>query len=179
MSAPWNLPKIRFRHARMDDFDSIYTIWMQDHVLSFLNFELLSKKIFKPIFLSIMEHSEVYVIEENNCVVATGRIIPGTGKYAHSVSYGSIGVIKSSLEKGYGKLLYDYLMDIIISDMPKVKRIEQIQLYDNVIAHELAIQQGFRDEVIFPDSVKKMAVVQEYENKWYIADIRAKFLITL
>ena len=64
------------RRATMDDFDDIYAIWMQDHIIQFMTFERLPKEQFKPIFDTLMKYSEVYVIEDNGHVVATRRIIP-------------------------------------------------------------------------------------------------------
>lgn len=160
----------------MEDFDDIYAIWMQDHVIPFMTFERLPKEQFKPIFETLMQSSEVYVIEDNGHVVATRRIIPSSGEHAHSVEFASFGVDKDHLRKGYGRQFYEFLIDKIKKEKPDVKRIEIGQETDNAVALDLALKMGFKPEVIFTDWIRRETEPEEYKSKW---NVGARFMALL
>lgn len=164
------------RRASNEDFDAIYHIWMQDHVIPFMTFERQSKEQFKTIFDKIMQSSDVYVIEDNGCVVATRRVIPNSGAHAHSVELASFGVDKEHLGKKYGQLFYESLIKKIKLERPDIKRIEIGQETDNSIALKLAEKMGFKAEVIFPDWIRRATGTQEYTRKWNMA---ARFMAFL
>lgn len=155
-----------FRRATTDDFQAIYAIWMQDHVIPFMTFEQMPEQDFKPIFDTLMQQSEIYVIENNRRIVATRRIIPGSGEHAHSVELASFCVAKDSQRNGYGTRFYEFLITKIKSDMPHVKRIELGQETDNDVALKLAQKMGFKAEVIFPDWIRRKTGPKIYTCKW-------------
>lgn len=165
------------RRAKNEDFDDIYNIWMQDHVIPFMTFERQPKEQFRAIFDKIMQGSDVYVIEDNGHVVATRRIIPSGGTHAHSVELASFGVDKEHLGKKYGQLFYESLIEKIKQDRPDVKRIEIGQETDNAIALNLAEKMGFKAEVIFPDWIRRATGTEEYTRKWNMAARFMGFLV--
>jgi len=156
------------RRAIMADFDSLYTIFMQDHVIPFLTFERIPKEQFKPIIEKIMQESEVYVMEDKGKVVATRRIILGQGIHAHSVQFASFGVHQDHLKNGYGTQFFKFLVDKIKTDMPHVKRIELVQDTDNEPAFHLAKKMGFEIEIIFPDRIRRRTGPEKYTHKWHM-----------
>lgn len=160
--------QVILRRATNDDFDDIYTIWMQDHVLPHMNFEYLPKEQFKPIYADLMKQSEIYVIECKGQAIATRRIIPCRGEYKHSVSLASFGVHKDYLGSGYGKQFYNFLIEKIKTEKPYVKRIEIWQVSDNDIAFKLSQKMDFKAEVIFPDSLRRQTGPKKYTSKWYM-----------
>lgn len=165
------------RRATMEDFDEIYAIWMQEHIIPFMTFERLPKEEFRTIFEMLMKHSEVYVIEDQGRVVATRRIIPGSGEHAHSVELASFGVDKDHLGKGYGIRFYEFLIDKIRKEKPEVQRVEIGQETDNEIALNLAKKMGFETEVILPDWIRRKTGPEKYTRKWNMAARFMAFLL--
>lgn len=146
-----------FRKANNNDFDDLYEIWMQDHVLPFMSFHHVAKESFYPVFKSFMTDSDVYVIERNHKVIATRRIIFKPQPRAHCVELASFGVHKDYLQQGLGKRMYHFLLAVIRKEHPHVKRIELRQEVNNSIALTLAKKMGFNIEVIFPDWSSRLA----------------------
>lgn len=158
----------KFRRAKPDDFDVLYDLWMQDHINPFMSFELVSKEAFKPIFESMYQGSDIYVIEDNGQVVAVRRMVFGADDHAHTAEFASFGVHKDHLRKGYGELFYQFFIDKIRIERPDITRIEISQETDNDPAFRLAKKMGFNVEAIFPDWLPRKTGT--HHGKWYVGE---------
>ncbi len=158
------------REARLEDFDSIYEIWMQDHINPFMSFEKMSTGKFRDIYKTLFDSSHIYVLEEDNKVVAVQRIVYGSGLNAHTAYFCSFGVHKDYLRKGYGQLFYDKFL-ILLSKNPHISRVELTQETDNSSkALYLAEKNKFTSCGTFPEWQPRLTGPQEYINKWPVAE---------
>lgn len=170
------------RRATPNDFDAIFTIWMQDDVNPFMSFEQYKeedKEKFRPLFQQIMDGSEVYVlVDEKNNVVATRRMSFGSGEQAHTVEFASFGVHKDHRRHGYGTQFYNEFIKIIEAknienakeNKPAISRIAISQETDNPPAFALATKMGFKKEAVYPDWLPRMTGLEKFTKKWLIGE---------
>jgi len=158
----------KMRRATQDDFDSLYEIWMQDHINPFMSFEQMPKDEFRPIFNQMFNDSEIYVIEDAGTVVAARRMSFCTDEHAHTAEFASFGVHQDHLRKGYGELFYQLFIDLIQTQKKEISRIEISQETDNEPALRLANKMGFTIEATFPDWLPR--ATGKHNNKWYTGE---------
>lgn len=162
---------VTFRPARVEDFDALYEIWMQDHILPFMSFEKMSKDEFHPIFMQIFNASHVYVIEENDKVVAVRRIVYGSGDDAHTAYFCSFGVDQAHTNRGYGTMFYQKFIELLRFEHHEIRRIELGQETDNPSgALYLANKFGFNRYGVFPEWQPRLTGSPEYVEKWLVAE---------
>ncbi len=148
--------------ATTSDFDAICDIWKQEHVLPFLAFE---KTTHEEDFKQIFNTSEVYVLKEDQKIVAVRRIVTKQGKYQHTVEFGSFAVHQDCLGRNLGRLFYKLFMEEV-RKRPMIKRIEMGITTDNDPAFQLAKKMGFTPTVEFADRPRRETGPEEYRNKW-------------
>lgn len=162
---------VNFRRATVDDFDALYEIWMQDHILPFMSFEKMTKEDFHPIFMQIFNASHVYVIEENEKVVAVRRIVYGSDDDTHSAYFCSFGVDQDHTNRGYGTMFYQKFIELLRFEHPEITRIELGQETDNPSgALYLAQKFGFNIFGVFPEWQPRLTGSPEYIEKWLVAE---------
>ncbi len=165
------------RPATHDDFDPLYDIWMQDHILPFMSFEKMSKEAFKPIFNTLMQISTIYVLLDKETIIATRRIVFGEGKEKHTVYFCSFGVHEKHQGKGAGTFFYDFFIGLLKKEYPYVRRIVLTQEPDNPSkAKELALKKGFKAFATLPDW--HIRETGHYQEKWYVGEIFFEKLLT-
>jgi hypothetical protein len=179
MSAQSFFEQTRFtcRPATHDDFDNLYDIWMQDHILPFMSFEKMSREAFKPIFDTLMQISKIYVLLDKETIIATRRIVFGEGKEKHTVYFCSFGVHEKHQGKGAGTFFYDFFIDLLKTKYPYINRIVLTQEPDNPSkAKELALKKGFNAFATLPDW--HIRETGPYQEKWYVGEIFFEKLLT-
>lgn len=158
----------KLRAATLDDFDSVYTIWMQDHVLPYMTFESMNKEAFHPIFVFLFNSSDLYVLTVNEEVVATMRIVPQEGGHSHAVELASFAVHQDHCRKGYGTLISNLLIEKIKQERPDILRIEGIQETDNPTGIACFSKVGFKTEYTLPDWLRRKTGIFPYNKKWHV-----------
>lgn len=158
----------KLRAATLDDFHSVYTIWMQDHVLPYMTFEAMDKEEFHPIFVSLFNSSALYVLTVNEAVVATMRIVQQEGGHSHAVELASFAVHQDHCRKGYGTLISNLLIEKIKKERPDVLRIEGIQETDNPTGIACFSKVGFNTEYTLPDWLRRKTGIFPYNKKWHV-----------
>ncbi|KTC98091.1 GNAT family N-acetyltransferase [Legionella erythra] len=147
------------RKATPDDYDAIWSIWMQDHVIQWMSFTKQGKEEFKAHYERMSQTSDIYVlvdeVEGKDKVVAVRRIKFGHGPHRHTAEYCSMGVDKDSQGKGYAKHFYNEFLNIV-REKGGIKRIQLTQSGGNFNAFHLA-DKTFSQEAIFPDWLKRDA----------------------
>lgn len=145
------------RKATPDDYDAIWSIWMQEHVIQWMSFTKQGKNEFKAHYERMSQASDIYVlvdeVEGKEKVMAVRRIKFGKGPYRHTAEYCSMGVDKESQGKGYAKLFYAEFLKIV-REKGGIKRIQLTQSGGNFNAFHLA-DKTFSQEAIFPDWLKR------------------------
>lgn len=145
----------RIRKAEPRDYDAIWAIWMQDHIIQWMSFTKQTKEEFITHYKRMGKASDIYVVidktNEEEKVVAVRRIKFGKDQYQHIAEYCSMGVDKAFQGKGCAKFFYQEF-EKIAREAGK-KRIQLTQSGGNEAAFHLA--GNFSEEAIFPDWLKR------------------------
>lgn len=165
------LSKGHFRRANENDFNALYEIWMQDHILPFMFFEDMNKNDFYPIFENLLKHCEIYVIESEGQIIGVRRITYGTGNQSHIAYFGSFGVHKDFCGRGYGKQFYVDCIKHLKDNHPEISRIELTQETDNPsTAAPLSQKFDFHTFGVFPEWQPRETGIKSFRGKWPVGE---------
>src|SRR5689334_2007650 len=150
------------RLAISKDFNAVYDLYMDDYANAYLTYDPMSKEEFKPIFESLLESKTLYVVEENNEVIATYRLVPYTARQQHTVHLGGFTIRSGSQGKGIGVQI---LSDIKKNCEKENKiRIELTVDIDNMRAINLYKKMGFDIEGTVRKSYRLSRTNQFYDE---------------
>lgn len=90
------------RLATPDDFDFIYSVYMDEHANPYLTFDPMEREAFEPLYADLLGSGTLYVVEEEGVPVGTYRLIPKEHRQADTLYLGSFGVDAAHKGKGYG-----------------------------------------------------------------------------
>lgn len=157
------MPYPYVRKATPDDYESIWEIWMQDHIIQWMSFKKQSKEDFKEIFTRLSKESDIYVIvdeiDKREKITGVRRIKFGKGPHSHIAEYCSMGVHQDYLGRGYGKLFYTEFEKIVKKN--GAKRIQLTQSGGNDKAFNLA-NKDFTEEARFADWLPRKENNEQY-----------------
>jgi len=149
------MPYPYVRKAKPEDYEAIWSIWMQDHIIQWMSFPKQTKEDFAAHYNRMKKASKIYVVvdEKNNDekVVGVRRIKFGKNEYQHIAEYCSMGIDKDLQGNGYGKCLYQEFEKIV--RRRGIKRIQLTQSGGNEAAFHIA--KNFSQEGIFPDWLER------------------------
>lgn len=157
------MPSIR--KATDSDYEAIWEIWMQDHIIQWMSFPPQTKEEFINHYKRLENTSNIYVlVNDEEKVVGVRRIKFGNGPYKHTAEYCSMGIHKDYLGKGYAKLFYEEFEKIAKKE--GIVRIQLTQSGGNNAAFHLADTHGFSEEAVFPDWLKR----SKNEGDYYLIE---------
>lgn len=142
------------RPAEITDFDAVYEIYMEPSINLFMNFEVISKTEFKPIFDEFRTFpSSLFVFEEKNEVVGACAVVKKQRRQSHVAYLGSLAIGSKCQGLGLGKRYISSL----IEDLRKegFKRIELIVEADNPKAIRFYESLGFQREGVMRKFLKR------------------------
>lgn len=149
------MPYPYVRKAKPDDYEAIWSIWMQDHIIQWMSFPKQTKKEFAAHYKRMKEASKIYVLvdEKNNeeKIVGVRRIKFGKDEYQHIAEYCSMGIDKEFQGRGHGRFFYQEFEKIVRAR--GVKRIQLTQSGGNEAAFHIA--ENFSQEGVFPDWLER------------------------
>lgn len=155
------------RRAEENDYQRIWEIWMQDHIIQWMSFTKQDIKTFRQKFEQLNKQSDIYVmvdsIEGKDTIVGVRRIKYLSGPYEHIAEFCSMGVDKEYLRKGYGAAFWESFENIV-KENPKIKCIRFTQSGGNYGAFRLSDKRGYKQEALFPDWLQRSG---EGENNHY------------
>lgn len=140
------------RKAISEDYEAIWAIWMQDHIIQWMSFTKQTKEEFRKHYTHMSTTSDIYVlvdkINDEEKIVGVRRIKFGQNQYQHIAEYCSMGIDKDSQGKGYAKFFYQEFEKI--AREAGIKRIQLTQSGGNSAAFHLT-NNSFSEEAVFPD----------------------------
>lgn len=144
------------RKANSNDYDAIWKIWMQDHIIQWMSFTKQTQEAFKTHYERMAKASDIYVlidkINDEEKIVGVRRIKFGKNEYQHIAEYCSMGIDKDLQGKGYAKLFYQEFEKI--ARLEGVKRIQLTQSGGNSAAFHIT-DKDFSEEAVFPDWLQR------------------------
>lgn len=144
------------RKAESNDYDAIWAIWMQDHIIQWMSFPNQTKEKFRGHYEHMAKTSDIYVlvdkVSEEEKIVGVRRIKFGKNQHQHIAEYCSMGIDKDHQGKGYAKLFYQEFEKIVRA--AGIKRIQLTQSGGNLAAFHIA-DNNFSEEAVFPDWLQR------------------------
>ncbi|WP_347252484.1 GNAT family N-acetyltransferase [Legionella sp.] len=152
------------RRVTENDYQRVWEIWMQDHIIQWMSFTKKELNAFKETFNRLNQQSDIYVmvdfINERETIVGVRRIKYLSGPYDHVAEFCSMGVDAQYLNKGYGKIFWKEFEEIVKQN-PKIKCIRFTQSGGNNKAFHLSDSIGYQAEAVFPDWLQRSGEVPE------------------
>jgi putative acetyltransferase len=132
------------RKTTREDFDQVYEIYMDETVNPFVNFEIMNKESFRPIFDEMIKCGGLQVYELEGEVISALVISRFQHRLKHLAYIGAFGIKRSYQGKGIGTKI----MQELISDLQAdgVRRIELRVEADNMRAISFYKKLGFEAE---------------------------------
>lgn len=159
---------MHIRKAAPSDYEAIWSIWMQDHVIQWMSFPWQTQKEFAAHYARMEKASDIYVlidkVNEQEKVVAVRRIKFGKNHSKHTAEYCSMGVDKDCLGKGYATFFYEEFEKI--ARQANIKRIQLTQSGGNEAAFHIADKHSFSQEAVFPDWLER----SHQEGHYYLIE---------
>ncbi len=157
------------RKATIADFDALHRIYMHESVNPYLNFEIMDKEQFKPLFNELLQSGDMYVYEGETHVVATCIVMRLKRRAHHVVSLGSLATHPAFHGQGIGtKFLNELISKLKVEG---VKRIDLCAEADNPKAIKFYQKLGFELE-----GVLKKYFIREGDNNYIDEHLMAKIL---
>lgn len=149
------MPYPCIRRAKPEDYDAIWEIWMQEHIIQWMSFTPQTKEAFKAHYDRMAQSSDIYVlvdkIEGKKKVVGVRRIKYGKDHYKHTAEYCSMGIHEAHQGKGYAKFFYEEF-EKIVRAVNGITRIQLTQSGGNNAAFHLVDKNfSFSEEAVFPN----------------------------
>lgn len=157
------------RPATLDDFDVIYSIYMEESVNPFLSFEAMPRDEFGPLFQGFMRTREVYVYEYEGQVAAAMNVTRGQWRMAHVATLGSIAVHADSHSEGVGSAFLSDMLAKLGSE--GIKRVELTVDVDNPKAMSFYEGMGFQREGVLRAYIKRAGA------EGYVDDVMMSLLL--
>ncbi|MBS0286476.1 MAG: GNAT family N-acetyltransferase [Proteobacteria bacterium] len=141
------------------DFDSLYAIYMHGSVNPYLNFEIMDKKSFEPIFNELRQSGDLYVYEHDKKIVATCIAMRLKRRAQHVATLGTLATHPNFQGKGIGSQFIQKIITLLKEQ--GIKRIDLFAEADNLKAIHFYKKMGFELE-----GVLKKYFLRENENKY-------------
>lgn len=154
------------RLATLQDFESIYDLYMEESANPYLTYDSMDKQDFTVIYNQLLKIETLFVVENEGEIIATYRLIPKTDRQAHTVYLGSFTLKKNQQGKGFGKKILEHIKAQAMGQQ-KI-RIELAVDINNVAAIALYKKSGFEVEGQVRKSYR-LSTTNEYYDEYLMA----------
>jgi putative acetyltransferase len=132
------------RHARHNDFEWIYELYMHPHINPWLLYELMDAQQFQPVFKELLSKKVLFVFERDNKPVGMCKLAPQQYRNAHLLYIGGIAIHPSFMGNGLGVQLMEEIKRF--ADTKGYKRLELSVAVINEKAIHMYERAGFVKE---------------------------------
>ncbi len=132
------------RGVEKKDFDQVYEIYMDETVNPYVNFEIMSKEAFHPIFVEMIERGGLQVYELEGEVISALVVSRFQHRLKHLAYIGAFGIKRPHQGRGIGTKIMQALIRDLQAD--GVRRIELRVEADNQRAISFYKKLGFKAE---------------------------------
>jgi ribosomal protein S18 acetylase RimI-like enzyme len=144
MESPAETNDLRYRLAVDTDLHKVYDLYMDQSSNAYLTYDFMDKMEFEKIYNELLPTSTLYVVEMDDSVIASYRLIPKTDRQAHIVYLGGFVVDHSVQGRGIGSKILDHIKHQAAKEGKK--RIELTVDINNDAALKLYKKTGFEIE---------------------------------
>ena len=154
------------RLASLQNFESIYDLYMEESANPYLTYDPTSKEGFTSIYNHLLKTETLFVVENEGAIIATYRLISKTDRQAHTVYLGSFTISKNLQGKGFGKEILAHIKTYA-AEQHKI-RIELTVDINNAGAIALYKKSGFDVEGLVRKSYR-LSTTNEYYDEYLMA----------
>ena len=137
---------IIFRPATAKDREDVYALYMDEAANRFLTYDPMPLQSFEPVYKELLDSGTLYVVELDDSVVGTYRLVRKSARQAHILYLGGFTIKHTEKGKGLGKLALNHIIDEAKAN--NIKRIELTVDLHNHAAVNLYKKLGFATEGI-------------------------------
>ena len=158
--------QLNHRFAQITDLESVYGLYMDSSANPYLTFDQMSISEFLIIYQTMISDQTLFVVEFENTVIATYRLITKSHRQAHIIYLGGF-TVKSSLKgKGFGFQILEHIKNEVKKQ--SVKRIELTVDVENTPAINLYRKVGFEIEGRLKNNYR-LASTGKYYDEYVMA----------
>ena len=158
--------QLNHRFAQITDLESVYDLYMDSSANPYLTFDQMSVSEFLIIYQAMISDQTLFVVEFENTVIATYRLITKSHRQAHIIYLGGF-TVKSSLKgKGFGFQILEHIKNEVKKQ--SVKRIELTVDVENTPAINLYRKVGFEIEGRLKNNYR-LASTGKYYDEYVMA----------
>lgn len=150
-----------FCEGSEDDFDTLYEIYMHNKVNPFLDFEVMDKASFKPIFQNMLSQGQLYLYRQSPSsndskagpIVATGIVKTHKARVSHCATITSFATHPNHCKQGIGSAFMKHILEML-----KQQGIRRVDLYaeaDNESGLHFFKKLGFQLEGVMRDLIRR------------------------
>ncbi len=144
-----------FRAVAEEDFDLVYSIYMEEQVNFYMSFEKTSKEAFKECFAQLRSRDKFLIFEEHGDTAGVITVTRGKWRKYHVATIGGIAVPAAHQGKGIATRMITQLVELLTQE--GLKRIELFVESDNPKAISLYKKLGFEKEGVLRAYFKREA----------------------
>jgi RimJ/RimL family protein N-acetyltransferase len=152
--------------ASEKDFNAVYDLYMDESSNPYLTYDPMSREAFQSIYNGLLKTETLYVVEKDNEIIATYRLIPKSDRQAHTYYLGGFAIRKKMQGQGLGKEILSAIKKSAIEKGKK--RIELTVDINNMPAIALYEKMGFLIEGVVRKSYR-VAATGEYYDEFLMA----------
>lgn len=154
--------QLHYRLALDKDVDILYDLYMDDVSNPYLTYDHMDKNEFERIYHELLPTKTLYVVEADDKVIASYRLIPKSDRQAHTIYLGGFVVNHSLKGKGLGSKILEHIKNMATTE--GVKRIELTVDLENEGAIRLYSKTGFVIEGHIRKSYKRSSTERYYDE---------------
>jgi RimJ/RimL family protein N-acetyltransferase len=136
--------QLKHRAARPCDLNAVFNLYMDPAANDFLTFDPMTISAFSPIYNSLLNDNNLFIVELENEIIATYRLIRKTHRQSHIFYIGGFTVKSSHKGRGHGFAILNHIKHDATKQ--SIKRIELTVDTENNSAINLYRKIGFEIE---------------------------------
>ena len=135
-----------YRLAAEKDLADVYALYMDEEANRFLTYDPMSVDAFTPLYKELLDSGTLYVMEMDNQVLGTYRLIRKPARQSHILYLGGFTIKHTEKGKGLGRQALAHIIEE--AKAANIKRIELTVDLQNHAAVNLYKKMGFETEGI-------------------------------
>ena len=97
------------RQAHAKDFDAVYELYMDERANPYLTYDPMDREQFRPIFDSVLKSQTLYVVEGDQGIIGTYRLISKSDRQQHTVYIGGFTIKQNLQGQGLGSKILSFI----------------------------------------------------------------------
>lgn len=153
---------LNYRSASAKDLDAVFDLYMNEQSNPYLTYDQMDKEQFQRIYQELLESGTLHVVDLQNKVVGSYRLIPKKDRQSDTLYLGGFVVDHSLKGRGIGSKMLKHITELAVAR--GTKRIELTVDIENEAAINLYKKTGFIIEGYIRKSYKRSSTGIYYDE---------------